>query len=61
MNYQRTGDVSAPLWEYRLNLFDVNEFDGHLGPAWFEVSVGLYFPILDLPVVVERLAISVGQ
>lgn len=55
---QRTGPMSAPVWEYQFNLMDV--FDGVEGPVTdgmsdFDATVGVYFPTTDIPVLLQRL------
>ncbi len=58
INYQRTGQLSAPTWDYQLRLLDI--LDGQEeqtvdGYAILEATVGVYFPSTDIPVLVERL------
>jgi len=50
------GPMSAPSWEYQLNLFDYRfGVDDYKGPTDFLVCVSVYFPHGDLPILLERL------
>lgn len=58
INYQLTGQLSAPTWFYQLNLLDI--FEGQVeqtvdGNSCLEATVGVYFPSTDIPVLLERL------
>jgi hypothetical protein len=55
INNQLAGDLSAPPWEYQLHLRDLNACASYMGPTYVEFSVGVYFPVSDIPVIVERL------
>ncbi|NQT40161.1 MAG: hypothetical protein HQ581_21900 [Planctomycetes bacterium] len=56
--HQLTGPMSAPAWEYQLNLMDI--FEGQEeqiidGLACFDAMAGVYFPTSDIPVLLQRL------
>jgi len=58
INHQRTGPMSAPVWEYQLNLMDI--FEGQEeqvidGLVCFEGMASVYFPTTDIPVLLQRL------
>lgn len=58
INHQRTGPMSAPVWEYRLDLMDI--FEGQEeqvidGLACFEGMASVFFPTTDIPVLLQRL------
>ena len=58
IRYQLTGSMSAPVWEYQLNLMDI--FEGQEeqtsdGLTCFEATVGAYFTVTDIPVLLQRL------
>ncbi len=59
INYQLTGDISAPVWRYQLNLMDLNEIDDYQGPTDLDVTVGVYFPLSDLPAILRHLTEAV--
>ena len=59
INYQLTGEMSAPEWEYQLNPMDLNECDFYQGATDIEFSIGVYFPVSDTPVILERLSEAV--
>lgn len=56
INYQLTGEMSAPLWEYQLNPMDINECDSYEGATDIEFTVGVYFPTSDIPMILDRLS-----
>ncbi|MEN6494310.1 MAG: hypothetical protein ABFD16_08460 [Thermoguttaceae bacterium] len=60
INYQMTGEMSAPEWEYQLNLTDLNECNSHEGATDIEFTVGVYFPISDISVILNRVCEAVG-
>ena len=58
IDHQLTGPMSAPVWEYQLNLTDI--FEGQEeqvigGLVCFDATVGVYFPTTDIPVLLQRL------
>jgi hypothetical protein len=59
INRRRVGPTSTSCWEFQLNLLDCGfspqDDDRYEGPADFLVSVGVYFPQGDLPVLVRRM------
>ena len=58
IRYQLTGPMSAPVWEYQLNLMDLfegQEEQTNDGLTYFDATVGVYFPATDIPVLLERL------
>lgn len=45
-------------WEFRVNLFDLNDFHTHRelgGPVCFEASIGVYFPVEDIDEILIRV------
>ena len=59
VNYQLTGDISKPLWEYHVDLLDIEAAaerrrDGR-EKADFDATVGISFPRVDLPIIFERI------
>jgi hypothetical protein len=59
INNQLTGALSAPCWEYQVNVFDCGFKPGddnpRLGPADFHVTISVYFPHCDLPTILARM------
>ena len=58
IHHQLTGPMSAPTWEYQLNLMDM--FEGQEEQlidqrACFDATVGVYFPQTDIPRLVDCL------
>ena len=58
IDFQLTGDISKPLWRYQVNLLDLEadepgRADGNM--AYFQATIGLYFPHEDLPIILERI------
>lgn len=58
IHHQRTGPMSAPVWDYQLNLMDI--FEGQEeqtsdGLVCFHATVGVRFPTTDIPVLFQRL------
>ena len=54
INY-RNGAISAPLWEYFVNVGDLQENNGYHGPPDFNITIGLFFPVCDIPALLKRL------
>jgi hypothetical protein len=55
---ERVGPASAAAWQYQLNLMDIFEDQEEqtvYGLACFTATVGLCFPVTDIPVLLERL------
>ena len=59
INYQLTGKISSPIWEYQLNLPDLNQCDSYQGATRLDVTVGVYFPVSDIPEILDRLSEAV--
>lgn len=59
INYQLTGDISKPLWEYNITLHDIESAAEERrqvgGIVDFDVTVGLYFPREDMSIIFERI------
>lgn len=45
----------AGAWEYQLNFIDLNELDDFSGETFFDFTVGAYFPVTDIPLLLDRL------
>ena len=59
VNYQLTGEISKPLWEYHVTLLDIEAAaeqrrDGG-EKVDFDATVGISFPYDDLPIILKRI------
>ena len=60
INPTLTGAKSAPDWEYQFNLLDNladEEEQVVAGLTVFDATVGVFFPVTDMPVLIDRLRI----
>ncbi len=56
--YLNTDGIILPIWEFRLNLLDIEELTPNRQPGdivSFHASVGAYFPHADIPALLENL------
>jgi len=58
VNRQLAGNQSLPSWEFLVNFLDLcedTEEQCDFGIVDFELTIGVYFPHADIPVLLERL------
>lgn len=60
INHELTGEMSAPAWEYQLNPLDLNQCNSYQGATEIDFTVGVYFPISDIPVILDRLTKAIA-